>query len=104
MEDVTLDEVKRRTRRPRKTQLLRDRIAAMVPGDAIFVGTYGEGEEAVEGAYRPGTISQVVGEISRKHETLRYSVRRDQTQPGFFVTCRNASDKPDRRRYSAPST
>lgn len=99
MEDVTLDEVKRRTRRPRKTQLLRDRIAAMVPGDAIFVGTCEEGEE-IEGAYRPGTISQVVGDISRNHETLRYSVRRDQTQPGFFVTCRNVGDKPDRRRPS----
>jgi hypothetical protein len=101
MEDVSLDEVKRRTRRPRKTQPLRDRIAAMVPGDAIFVSTYEEGEDEVEGAYRPGTISQVVGEISRTHETLRYSVRRDQTQPGFFVTCRNASDKPDRRKPSA---
>lgn len=101
MQTVTLAEVKRRTARLKKTQPLRDRIMAMVPGDAIFVSVQQPGDD-IEGAYRPGTISQVVGDISRNHDTLRYSVRRDQTGPGFFITCRNIGEKPDRRRKPKP--
>ncbi len=60
----------------------------MKPGDAIYVPYYDENSGT---GYKPTTISQVVGVMSRASEKVRYSVRRDATRPGCFVLC---LDKP----------
>ena len=69
---VSLAEVKVRTGRKRKA------------GDAFFVPY--SSEASAEG-YRPSTITQVVGTMSRANPEVRYSVRRDATQEGCFVVC-----------------
>lgn len=83
-EKVSMAEVKVRTGRNCKTTPLREEVLAMRPGDAIYVPYWNE--ETGEG-YRPTTISQVVGVMSRASEKVRYSVRRDATRPGCFVLC-----------------
>ena len=83
-EKVSMAEVKVRTGRNCKTTPLREEVLAMKPGDAIYVPYWNE--ETGEG-YRPTTISQVVGVMSRASEKVRYSVRRDATRPGCFVLC-----------------
>ena len=81
---VSLAEVKVRTGRKRKTAPLREAVAALKAGDAFYVPY--SNEESTEG-YRPSTITQVVGTMSRANEAVRYSVRRDATQSGCFVVC-----------------
>lgn len=83
-ERVTMSEVKVRTGRPCKTTPLREEVLAMKPGDAIYVPYFNA--ETGEG-YKPTTISQVVGVLSRASEQVKYSVRRDATRPGCFVLC-----------------
>lgn len=77
-------EVKVRTGRVCKTTPLREEVSAMSPGDAIYVPYF---DETTGQGYRPTTISQVVGVMSRASETVKYSVRRDATRPGCFVVC-----------------
>ena len=83
-ETVSLAEVKVRTGRKRKTAPLREAVAALKAGDAFYVPY--SSEESTEG-YRPSTITQVVGTMSRANAAVRYSVRRDATQSGCFVVC-----------------
>ena len=83
-ERVSMSEVKVRTGRVCKTTPLREEVLAMKPGDAIYVPYWNE--ETGTG-YRPTTISQVVGVMSRASDTVKYSVRRDATRPGCFVVC-----------------
>ena len=83
-ERVSMAEVKGRTARVTKTTPLRNEVLAMKPGDAIYVPYWNE-ETGV--GYRPTTISQVVGVMSRASDEVKYSVRRDATRPGCFVVC-----------------
>lgn len=83
-EKVPMAEVRVRTGRTCKTTPLREEIMAMKLGDAIYVPYFDE--EAGTG-YRPTTISQVVGMLSRNSEEFKYSVRRDATRPGCFILC-----------------
>lgn len=83
-EKVTMAEVKVRTGRNCKTTPLREEVLAMKEGDAIYVPYYNE--ETGTG-YRPTTISQVMGMLTKLSDRYRYSVRRDATRPGCFVLC-----------------
>jgi hypothetical protein len=83
-ESVSLAEVKVRTGRKCKTAPLREAVAALQVGDAFFVPY--SSEEVKEG-YRPSTVTQVVGTMSRANPVVRYSVRRDAKRAGCFVVC-----------------
>ena len=83
-ERVSMSEVKVRTGRACKTTPLREEVLAMKPGDAIYV-PYFDAETGK--GYKPTTISQVVGVMSRSSDKVKYSVRRDATRPGCFVLC-----------------
>jgi len=83
-ERVSMSEVKGRTARVTKTTPLREEVMAMKPGDAIYVPYW---DEETGKGYRPTTISQVVGVMSRASDKVKYSVRRDATRPGCFVLC-----------------
>lgn len=79
-----MSEVKGRTARVTKTTPLREEVSAMKPGDAIYVPYY---DSETDTGYKPTTISQVVGVMSRASSEVKYSVRRDATRPGCFVLC-----------------
>lgn len=83
-EKVTMAEVRVRTGRNCKTTPLREEVLAMKEGDAIYVPYF---DESTGVGYRPTTISQVIGMLSRLSEKYKYSVRRDATRPGCFVLC-----------------
>jgi hypothetical protein len=83
-EKVTMAEVKVRTGRNCKTTPLREEVLAMKEGDAIYVPYY---DEETGTGYRPTTISQVMGMLTKLSARYRYSVRRDATNPGCFVLC-----------------
>jgi hypothetical protein len=67
-----------------KTAPLREALARMTYDEAIHVDYYNA--QTGEG-YRPSTVAQVVGSISRSSETMRFSVRKDATKTGCYVLC-----------------
>ena len=56
----------------------------MQAGDAISVSFYNA--ETGEG-YKPSTIAQVVSQMSRDHDSLRYSMRKDTDGAGCYILC-----------------
>lgn len=78
-------DVAQRTARRCKTDPLRDAVMGMKLGDCLFIPYYDE-ETAPDG-FKPNTITQVVGGLSRVHTEVRYAVRKDSTRPGSFVMC-----------------
>lgn len=82
---ATPEDVAQRTGRRCKTDPLRDAVLAMEIGDCIFIPYFDE-KTAPDG-FKPNTVTQVVGGLSRTSATVRYAVRRDITRPGAFVLC-----------------
>lgn len=58
---------------------------AMKLGDCLYIPYYDE--ETVPEGFKPNTITQVVGSLSRMSTDVRYAVKRDTTRPGSFVLC-----------------
>jgi hypothetical protein len=83
-ESASMADVAQRTARRCKTDPLRDAVMGMSLGDCMFVPYY---DEATEEGFKPNTITQVVGALSRVNSEVRYAVRRDTTRPGSFVLC-----------------
>jgi len=85
IESTTLADVTRCTARRCKTDPLRDAVMAMKLGDCLYIPYYDE--ETVPEGFKPNTITQVVGSLSRMSTDVRYAVKRDTTRPGSFVLC-----------------
>lgn len=84
IQPVDMSEVQTRLGRRCKTAPLREALAQMAHDDAIHVDYYNE--QTGEG-YKPSTVAQVVGSLSRASGTTRFSVRKDPDKSGCYVLC-----------------
>lgn len=78
MNRITAEEALAKAGRQSKTAPLRSEILDLEPGEAIEVG-FDE--------FKPGTITQVVGNLSRRELSRRYSVRKRRDGLGCFIIC-----------------
>lgn len=78
MNRITVEEALAQTGRQSKTTPLRNEILDLEPGEAIEV-SFDE--------FKPGTITQVVGNLSRRQTTRRFSVRKHRSGEGCFIIC-----------------
>lgn len=67
-----------------KTAPLRQALLAMAPNEAINVVYYDA--ETGEG-FKPSTVAQVVGAISRASKTVKFSVRSASDRRSCYVLC-----------------
>ncbi len=79
MNRITAEQALAQVGRRSKTAPLRAEILDLEPGEAIEVG-FDE--------YKPGTITQVVGNLSRRELSRRYSVRKRRDGLGCFIICK----------------
>jgi hypothetical protein len=79
MNRITAEQALAMAGRQSKTAPLRSEILDLEPGEAIEVG-FDE--------YKPGTITQVVGSLSRRELTRRYSVRKRRDGLACFIICK----------------
>ena len=84
IEKVSIADVPPRTSRRRKTSPLREAILGLNPEEAAFVPYYDK--ESGEG-FKPSTVAQVVGRMSKDSADYRYSVRSDASRNGCFILC-----------------
>jgi hypothetical protein len=80
MNRTTAEEALAQVGRQSKTAPLRNEILDLEPGEAIQV-SFDE--------FKPGTISQVVGNLSRRQMTRKFSVRKHRDGSGCFIICSN---------------
>lgn len=78
MNRITAEQALAQAGRQSKTTPLRNEIMDLEPGEAIEIG-FDE--------YKPGTITQVVGNLSRRELSRRYSVRKRRDGQGCFIIC-----------------
>jgi len=89
IEKVSISDVPARTSRRSKTSPLREAILELNPEEAAFVPYYDE--ESREG-FKPSTVAQVAGRMSKDSADYRYSVRSDSSRNGCYILC---SAKPN---------
>lgn len=78
MNRITAEEALAQAGRQSKTSPLKAEIASLEPGQAIEVG-FDE--------FKPGTITQVVGNLSRRNTSRKFSVRKRADGQGCFIIC-----------------
>lgn len=78
MNRITAEEALAQTGRHSKNEPLRNEILDLEPGEAIQV-SFDE--------FKPGTITQVVGNLSRRQLTRKFSVRKHRDGLGCFIIC-----------------
>lgn len=78
MNRITAEQALAQIGRNTKTAPLRNEILDLEPGEAIEV-TFDE--------FKPGTITQVVGNLSRRQATRKFSVRKRRDGAGCFIIC-----------------
>lgn len=83
MNRITAEEALAKTGRRSKTSPLRLEVEDLEPGEAIEVG-FDE--------FKPSTITQVVGNLSRRQLTRKFSVRKRQDGLGCFIICSSRED------------
>jgi hypothetical protein len=83
MNRITAEQAIAQTGRQSKTAPLRNEILDLEPGEAVEV-TFDE--------FKPTTIAQVAGNLSRRDATRRYSVRKRRDGAGCFVICQPRND------------
>lgn len=83
MNRITAEEALAKVGRQSKTAPLRTEILDLEPGEAIEVG-FDE--------YKAGTITQVVGNLSRREVSRRYSVRKRRDGLGCFIICKTKAN------------
>lgn len=82
MNRLTAEQALAQAGRQSKTTPLRTEIVGLEPGQAIEVG-FDE--------FKPGTITQVVGNLSRRQVGRKFSVRKRADGNGCFIICQSTS-------------
>lgn len=82
-----------------KTSELRNAVAALQVGQCIHV-PYSTKEDPDAG-FKPNTIVQTVGALSRAHETFRFSVRASGDKTGAYVQCHIKDHAAEEARRAA---
>jgi hypothetical protein len=78
MNRITAEEALANVGRQSKTAPLRNEILDLEPGEAVEVSFQ---------EFKPGTITQVVGNLSRRDATRKFAVRKRRDGDGCFVIC-----------------
>jgi multidrug resistance efflux pump len=82
MNRITAEQALEQVGRQSKTAPLRNEILDLEPGEAIEV-SFDE--------FKPGTVTQVAGNLSRKQSTRKFSVRKRRDGNGCFIICQSTS-------------
>lgn len=83
-EKVSVADIPARSSRRSKTTPLREAIASLSVEEAVYVPYFNK--ETKEG-YKPSTVAQVVGSMSKASADYRYSVRSEAAKTGCYVIC-----------------
>lgn len=83
-EKVSVADIPARSSRRSKTTPLREAIASLTAEEAVYVPYFDK--ETKEG-YKPSTVAQVVGSMSKNSTKFRYSVRSEAAKTGCYVIC-----------------
>lgn len=83
MNRITAEQAIAQTGRQSKTSVLRSEIMDLELGEAVEV-TFEE--------FKPTTIAQIAGNLSRRNTTRRYSVRKRRDGAACFVICQPRND------------
>lgn len=83
MNRITAEQAIAQAGRQSKTAPLRNEILDLEPGEAV---------EVAFDEFKPTTIAQVAGNLSRRDTTRRYSVRKRRDGAGCFVICQPRND------------
>jgi hypothetical protein len=84
LEKVSAADIPARTSRSSKTSPLREAILALSAEEGLYVQYYDK--ESGEG-YKPSTVAQVAGRLSRESNQFRYSVRSEASKKGCYILC-----------------
>lgn len=84
LEKVSAADIPARTSRSSKTSPLREAILALSAEEGLYVQYYDK--ESGEG-YKPSTVAQVAGRLSKDNAQFRYSVRSDASKKGCYILC-----------------
>lgn len=82
-----------------KTTELRNAVAALQVGQCIHVPYSTETDP--EAGFKPNTIVQTVGALSRAHETFRFSVKASSDKTGAYVQCHEKDHELEAARRAA---
>lgn len=89
LEKVSVADIPARTSRRSKTSPLREAIASLQAEEALPVPYFdkntGEG-------WKPSTVAQVAGRMSKDSSCYRYSVRSNSAKNGCYIICSTKSD------------
>ncbi|WP_341247374.1 hypothetical protein [Nereida ignava] len=83
-EKVSVADIPARSARRSKTTPLREAISALLPEEAFYVPYFDQ--ETGEG-FKPSTVAQVVGRMSKDSADYRYSVRSEASKNGCYIIC-----------------
>jgi hypothetical protein len=84
LEKISAADIPARAGRRSKTSPLREAILALKPEEGLYVQYYDE--ESGEG-YKPSTVAQVAGRMTKDSAQFRYSVRSDASKKGCYILC-----------------
>jgi len=84
IEVLSATDIPARTHRVLLTEPLREKIKDLTPDLSLFVPW--QDEKTGEG-YKPTTISQVAGTLTKQSEDYRYSVQSDPKRNGSYIKC-----------------
>jgi hypothetical protein len=88
-EKVSVADIPARSARRSKTTPLREAIAALQPEEAFYVPYF---DKETEEGYKPSTVAQVVGRMSKDSADYRYSVRSEASKNGCYIICKPKSN------------
>lgn len=88
LEKVNVSDIPARTNRRSKTSPLREAIAGLQPEEALPVPYFDK--ESGEG-WKPSTVAQVAGRMSKESSCYRYSVRGNTAKNGCYIICSSKS-------------
>ena len=84
LEKVSAADIPACTSRRSKTSPLREAIRGLKAVEGLYVQYY---DKASGEGYKPSTVAQVAGRMSRDSAELRYSIRSDASKKGCYIVC-----------------
>ena len=81
---VSLADIPARSSRRTKTTPLREAIAELSIEEGVYVPYF---DEETEEGYKPSTVAQVVGSMSKDSNEYKYSVRSEASKAGCYIIC-----------------
>lgn len=83
-EKVSAADIPARSSRRSKTTPLREAIDSLEVEEAVYVPYF---DKETEEGYKPSTVAQVVGSMSKGSKEYRYSVRSEASKAGCYIIC-----------------